>query len=57
MWAVQFFVYALIVWLLAMFLGGTLIGYYFAKKADFEAAKAKSFATAVEQLARKNAEN
>ena len=36
MWAVQFFVYALIVWLLMLALVGSSIGYYFTKKAEYE---------------------
>ena len=39
MWAIQFFVYALIVFLLAMLFGGTMIGYYFAKKYECEMKK------------------
>ena len=45
--ALQFFVYALIVFLLAMLLGGTMIGYYFAKKKEFEIGKIKAMAALV----------
>ena len=44
MFAVQFFVYALIIFLLLMLFGGTMIGYYFAKKAQFEIEKAQKIA-------------
>ena len=42
MWALQFFVYALIIWLLALCFGGTMIGYYFTKRMEYEANKAKN---------------
>ena len=53
MWAVQFFVYALIVFLLVMMFGGTMIGYYFAKKAEYEQAKTKGLAEAFRSAAQK----
>lgn len=57
MWALQFFVYALIVWLLVMLLGGTMIGYYFTKKADYEVAKAQKLAEFIRKNAEKNTED
>ena len=53
MWALQFFVYALIVLVLAMLFGGTMIGYYFMKRAEYEVTKAKTVA----DLLRKKPEN
>lgn len=48
MWAIQFFVYALIVFLLATLMGGTLIGYYFTKKAELEMTNLKRLSAAVQ---------
>ena len=39
MWVLNFFICSLIVWLLLLLLGGTLIGYYFTKRREFEAGK------------------
>ena len=39
MWALQFFVYALMVFLLTLLFGGTMIGYYFQKKYEYEMKK------------------
>ena len=57
MWALQFFVYALIVWLLVTAFGGTMIGYYFTKKAEFEAAKARNFVDALKKKAEELGKN
>ena len=41
--ALLFFVYSMIVFLLAAMLGGALIGYYFTKKKEFELGRIKAF--------------
>lgn len=51
MWAIQFFVYALIVTLLALLFGGTMVGYYFQKKFEFEMKKLVAIGKAVTKAA------
>ena len=44
-----FFTYSLIVFLLAALLGGTMIGYYFTKKKEFELGKIKALTMLAKQ--------
>lgn len=50
-----FFCYSLIVFLLALVCGGTLIGYYFAKKKEYEFSKLTALGAAIKQ--NKNGQN
>ena len=50
MWAIQFFVDALIVCVLCVMAGGTLIGYYFTKKAEYDSNRAKGISEVLEKM-------
>ena len=47
MWALEFFIYAMIIFLLALLFGGTLIGYWFTKKWEYEMRKLSARGAAI----------
>ena len=53
MWALQFFVYAAIIAVLFLLVGGTFIGYYFDKKLEYERMKIKQFSDGLDKIKNK----